>query len=225
MNPPRKPPSAAEVVAQRQSATPSAPASPSGRMMPSPPPSPVAAAAAPRPAPAPAHTEATRNAAATKIQSLMRGHLGRMKAKEEKFKQVASRVAPPSREAFDCDRWAADFQQALSHDRLPFTAVKYAVRPEKQPSAIATGARIEYSGAHIGHDTHFFTKVQVGNKKQISFDNVNPQGVESREHAANFRFFLSPYALKQGDDSDSHVPVAKRDHVLTYVKKDQSFRR
>ena len=129
---------------------------------------------------------------------------------DAKIERIARTIVPSS--GMDCDRWAADFQQALEQENIPFKPVKLLIRPKKKKSAIAIGAEIRFKGEVIGHDSHYYTIVHMKGE-EVAFDNLSPHGIPKDEHFAGLAFYLENPENKDRYNPDP-VEVSYADNVI-----------
>jgi hypothetical protein len=92
---------------------------------------------------------------------------------------------------FNCDTWQTDFVNELKANKIPHTQCKLKLRPKDNPGPTVMEAEIRFNNIMVGYDTHFYTKIKVGDQMYI-FDNINPNGILESEHRAKRTFWYSP---------------------------------
>ena len=109
---------------------------------------------------------------------------------------------------FNCDTWQTDFVNELMASKIPHTKCKLKLRPKDNQGPTVMEAQIRFNNIMVGYDTHFYTKIRVGDQIYI-FDNINPNGILESEHRAKRTFWYSPsgevYKLVQVPENPGNI--------------------
>lgn len=113
---------------------------------------------------------------------------------------------------FNCDTWQGDFTNELLAEKIPHEKCNMKLRPKDNKGPTVIDAEIRFNNIQVGYDTHFYTKVKIGQDVYI-FDNFNIKGIKESEHKAKRTFWYS----KTGADN-SLIQVQEEGNIKVNCK-------
>ncbi len=115
-------------------------------------------------------------------------------------------------DVFNCDTWQADFINELLAEKIPHTKCYLKLRPKDNKGPTVMDAEIRFNGIQVGFDSHYYTKIKIGEEFYI-FDNFNIRGIKESEHKAKRTFWYS----KTGEEN-SLIEVKEEGNVKNVCK-------
>ncbi len=103
---------------------------------------------------------------------------------------------------FNCDSWQGDFINELLAEKIPHEKCNMKLRPKDNKGPTVIDAEIRFNNIQVGYDTHFYTKVKIGQDVYI-FDNFNIKGIKESDHKSKRTFW---YSKTGADNSLIQVP-------------------
>ena len=91
---------------------------------------------------------------------------------------------------FNCDSWRDNFINELLAYRIPHEKCQMKLRPKDNKGPTVIDAEIRFDNIQVGYDSHYYTKIKIGQDVYI-FDNFNIIGITEIEHKARRTFWYS----------------------------------
>ena len=108
---------------------------------------------------------------------------------------------------FNCDSWQNDFINELLAYDIPHTKCKLKLRPKDNPGPTVMEPEIRFNNIMVGFDTHFYTKIKIGEDMYI-FDNFNINGMKEEDHKSRRTYWYSP-----SGEENTLIQVPEKDNV------------